>query len=66
MKMTKFVALGALIALFISSSFTIDEKDPKLKKIFNGKNFDEITNDIYNDEEINKKRHFYYRPNKLV
>ena len=26
----------------------------------------EITNDIYSDEEINKKRHFYYRPNKLV
>lgn len=40
MKMTKFVTLGALIALFISSSFTIDEKDPKLKKIFNGKNLD--------------------------
>lgn len=40
MKMTKFVTFLAVITLFISSSFTIDEKDPKLKKIFNGKNLD--------------------------
>ena len=37
-----------------------------IEQFLNGKNFDEITNDIYNDEEINKKRQFYYRPNKLV
>lgn len=37
-----------------------------IEQFLNGKNFDEITNDIYSDEEINKKRQFYYRPNKFV
>ena len=36
MKMNKTVAVLAIAALIISASF--DEKEPKLKKIFNGKN----------------------------
>jgi len=34
-----------------------------IEEFLNGKSFEEITNNIYNDEEINKKRDFYYRPN---
>lgn len=40
MKFTKIIALMAIVTLVISSSFTTDEKDPKLKKAFNGKNLD--------------------------
>lgn len=40
MKTQKFIALIALISILISSSFTQNEKEPKLKKIFNGKNLD--------------------------
>jgi hypothetical protein len=40
MKLSGFVTLIVLIIVFISSSFTMVEKDPKLKKIFNGKDLD--------------------------
>jgi hypothetical protein len=40
MKLSGFVTLIALIIVCISSSFTMVEKDPKLKKIFNGKDLD--------------------------
>lgn len=40
MKKAKFVIFLAIISLFISLGFTINEKDPKLKKIFNGKDLD--------------------------
>lgn len=40
MKMDRFIAILTIITLFIGSSFTIEKKDPKLKKIFNGKNLD--------------------------
>lgn len=34
-----------------------------IEEFLNGKPFVEITNNIYDDEKINKKRDFYYRPN---
>tara|TARA_B100000963_G_scaffold222068_1_gene193575 strand:+ start:698 stop:1789 length:1092 start_codon:yes stop_codon:yes gene_type:complete len=34
-----------------------------IEEFLNGKSFEEITNNIFNDDEINKKRNFYYRPN---
>lgn len=34
-----------------------------IEEFLNGKSFEEITTNIYNDDEINKKRLFYYRPN---
>lgn len=34
-----------------------------IEEFLNGKSFEEITTNIFNDEEINKKRMFYYRPN---
>jgi hypothetical protein len=40
MKFNSVISLSAILLLFISTSFTTDEKDPKLKKIFNGKNLD--------------------------
>lgn len=40
MKFNSVIALSAILLLFISTSFTVNEKDPKLKKIFNGKNLD--------------------------
>jgi hypothetical protein len=40
MKINRFIALLTIITLFISTSFTSEKKDPKLKKIFNGKNLD--------------------------
>ena len=40
MKETKIMSLLAFIALIISFSFTSLEKEPELKKIFNGKNLD--------------------------
>ena len=33
-----------------------------IEEFLNGKNFQEITNNIFSDEKINKKRQFYYRP----
>ena len=38
--MDRFIAILTIITLFISTSFTIEKKDPMLKKIFNGKNLD--------------------------
>ena len=35
-----------------------------IEEFLNGKSFEEITTNIFNDEEINKKRMFYYRPNQ--
>ncbi len=40
MKSNYIITLSAILLLFISTSFTLDDKDPKLKKIFNGKNLD--------------------------
>ena len=40
MKMNKYTALLVIVALTILTSFSSDQKDPKLKKIFNGKNLD--------------------------
>lgn len=40
MKSNHLIALLAIVALLVSSSFTSLEKEPKLKKIFNGKNLD--------------------------
>lgn len=40
MKFNSVIALSAILLLFMSTSFTVNEKDPKLKKIFNGKNLD--------------------------
>ena len=34
-----------------------------IEEFLNGKNFNEIINNVYNDDEINKKRKLYYRPN---
>ena len=34
-----------------------------IEEFLNGKTFEEITNNIFNDDEINRKRAFYYRPN---
>ena len=40
MKTNKLIALVALLAIIITSGFAPNDKDPKLKKIFNGKNLD--------------------------
>ncbi len=40
MKMNKLIALLAICTILIASAFSLKEKDPKLKKIFNGKNLD--------------------------
>ena len=40
MKMHQFVAVMAMVILVLGSGFTKIEKEPKLKKIFNGKNLD--------------------------
>lgn len=40
MKLKNFAPLFVIFILFINMSFTLDEKEPKLKKIFNGKNLD--------------------------
>ena len=40
MKLKNSALLFAILILFINMSFTLDEKEPKLKKIFNGKNLD--------------------------
>ena len=34
-----------------------------IEEFLNGKNFSEIITNVYHDDEINKKRYFYYRPN---
>ncbi len=34
-----------------------------IEQFLNGKNFQEITDDVISDDNINKKRDFYYRPN---
>lgn len=40
MKSNRLIVLLAIVALLVSSSFTNYEEEPKLKKIFNGKNLD--------------------------
>ena len=40
MKFRKIFSLLAIVSILVSSSFTSLEKEPKLKKIFNGKNLD--------------------------
>jgi len=40
MKVKQFFTILAAVSLFVSSSYTSAVKDPKLKKIFNGKNLD--------------------------
>lgn len=34
-----------------------------IEEFLNGKNFNEIITNVFHDDEINKKRYFYYRPN---
>ena len=34
-----------------------------IEEFLNGKNFNEIITNVFRDDEINKKRYFYYRPN---
>src|SRR5210317_2037129 len=40
MKMRTIFTLLAIVAVAVSSSFTNSENEPKLKKLFNGKNLD--------------------------
>jgi hypothetical protein len=40
MKTEKLIALAVLLTMIIASGFAPSNKDPKLKKIFNGKNLD--------------------------